>query len=82
MASTTFSGPVTSTNGFIGDLTGNVTGSVTGMAVLPAYTTTTLPTVVVGGLIYVSNANTNAGTVCFGKGSSWIDIKTGAAVIA
>lgn len=74
MASTTFSGPVTSTNGFI--------GATTGMAVLPAYTTTTLPTVVVGGLIYVSNANTNAGTVCFGKGSSWIDIKTGLAVVA
>jgi len=30
MANTTFSGPVTSTNGFIGDLTGNVTGNVTG----------------------------------------------------
>jgi hypothetical protein len=74
MASTTFSGPVTSTNGFI--------GALAGMPVLPTYTTTTLPTVVVGGLIYVSNANTNAGTVCFGKGSSWIDIKTGLAVIA
>lgn len=33
MASTTFSGPVTSTNGFIGTLTGNVTGSVTGATV-------------------------------------------------
>jgi len=30
MASTTFSGPVTSTNGFIGTTTGNVTGDVTG----------------------------------------------------
>ena len=30
MASTTFSGPVTSTNGFIGALTGNVTGNVAG----------------------------------------------------
>ena len=30
MANTTFSGPVISTNGFIGDLTGNVTGNVTG----------------------------------------------------
>jgi len=30
MASTTFSGPVTSTNGFIGNLTGNVTGNVAG----------------------------------------------------
>jgi len=33
MASTTFSGPVTSTNGFIGTLTGNVTGNVTGATV-------------------------------------------------
>lgn len=30
MASTTFSGPVTSTNGFIGNITGNVTGNVIG----------------------------------------------------
>jgi hypothetical protein len=28
MASTTFSGPVTSTNGFIGNVTGTVTGAV------------------------------------------------------
>jgi len=31
MASTTFSGPVTSTNGFIGAVTGNITGNVTGI---------------------------------------------------
>jgi hypothetical protein len=30
MASTTFSGPVTSTAGFIGNISGNVTGDVTG----------------------------------------------------
>ena len=30
MANTTFSGPVTSTNGFIGTVTGNITGNVTG----------------------------------------------------
>ena len=30
MANTTFSGPVISTNGFIGDFTGNITGNVTG----------------------------------------------------
>jgi len=30
MASTTFSGPVTSTNGFIGAVTGNITGNITG----------------------------------------------------
>ena len=28
MSSTTFSGPVTSTNGFVGDVTGDVTGAV------------------------------------------------------
>lgn len=33
MASTTFSGPVTSTGGFVGALTGNVTGNVTGLQV-------------------------------------------------
>lgn len=30
MATTTFSGPVASTNGFTGNVTGNVTGDVTG----------------------------------------------------
>ncbi len=30
MASTTFTGPVTSLNGFIGAITGNVTGNITG----------------------------------------------------
>lgn len=30
MSSTTFSGPVTSTNGFVGNVTGDVTGNVTG----------------------------------------------------
>jgi hypothetical protein len=30
MASTTFSGPVTSQNGFIGAVTGNITGNITG----------------------------------------------------
>ena len=86
MSRTTFSGPVKSDNGFEGNITGNVTGNVTGtttgMPVLTAYTTTTLPAVVVGGLIYVSNANSDAGTVCFGKGTSWIDISTGVAVVA
>jgi hypothetical protein len=30
MASTTFSGPVTSTNGFVGNLVGNIVGSIAG----------------------------------------------------
>ena len=39
MASTTFSGPVTSTNGFIGNLTGNVTGNVAGSGSITHATT-------------------------------------------
>lgn len=92
MARTTFSGPVKSDNGFEGNITGNVTGNVTGTltgtasavsgaVTLQAYTLSALPAVVVGGLIYVSDANTGDGTVCFGKGTDWIDIKTGAAVV-
>jgi hypothetical protein len=42
MASTTFSGPVTSTNGFIGALTGNVTGNVTGSTAVGIVTHPTL----------------------------------------
>lgn len=46
MASTTFSGPVTSTNGFVGDVTGNVTGSITGVeGAAPTATETTAGTV-------------------------------------
>ena len=33
MASTTFSGPVTSTGGFVGDVTGDVTGAITATTV-------------------------------------------------
>lgn len=39
MASTTFSGPVTSTNGFIGNLTGNVTGNIAGAGSITHATT-------------------------------------------
>jgi len=39
MASTTFSGPVTSTNGFIGALTGNVTGNIAGSGSITHATT-------------------------------------------
>jgi hypothetical protein len=42
MASTTFSGPVTSTNGFIGTLTGNVTGNVAGSGTITHATTSAI----------------------------------------
>lgn len=85
MAQTRFSGPVASDNGFIGNVTGNLTGNVTGVVsgtVVPTtYTLATLPLAVVANqIIVVTDANSGAGTVCFGKGSSWIDVKTGVAV--
>ena len=40
MASTTFSGPVTSTNGFIGNIVGSVTGTVTNTTLTAASTLT------------------------------------------
>jgi hypothetical protein len=57
MASTTFSGPVTSTNGFIGALTGNVTGSVTGLASVTTLTAaSTLTTAQSGTTFFLSSA--------------------------
>lgn len=85
MASTTFSGPVTSQNGFVGSVTGNVTGSVdasAGTIQIPAALVGALPSAATAGrLLYVSDANTGAGTVCFSNGTNWIDIKTGIAVV-
>lgn len=90
MASTTFSGPVTSQNGFVGGITGNVTGNVTG-AVDASGATIEIPQALVGALpsaatvgriIVVTDANGGDGTICFANGTSWIDVKTGAAVIA
>ena len=40
MGTTTFSGPVVSNNGFVGDVTGNVTGNVTGTTTGPVAATT------------------------------------------
>jgi hypothetical protein len=71
MARTTFSGPVASTNGFIGAVTGNVAGTVT----LPTYTVTSanaLATKPAGQIIYVSNGLAGAPCVAVGNGTNWI----------
>ena len=71
MARTTFSGPVASDNGFIGDFVGNVTGSVT----LPTYTVTTanaLTPKTAGKMIYVSNGLAGAPCIAVGDGTNWI----------
>jgi len=44
MASTTFSGPVTSTHGFVGDITGGITGDIQSLSGAGAVNTTNLIT--------------------------------------
>jgi hypothetical protein len=71
MARTTFSGPVASTNGFIGAVTGNVAGTVT----LPTYTVTSanaLATKPAGQIIYVSNGLGGDPCIAVGDGTNWI----------
>ena len=56
MSSTTFSGPVTSTNGFIGAVTGNVTGTVTGVAATEVVLATNVITAAESGTTYFLSA--------------------------
>jgi hypothetical protein len=81
MAQTRFSGPVVSDNGFVGSVTGTAS-AVNGAITAQGYLVNALPPVVVNGIIVVTNANSGAGTICFGKGTSWIDVSTGVAVVA
>lgn len=67
MALTTFSGPVRSTNGFIGSTVGTVT--------LPTYTVTSanaLATKPAGQIIYVSNGLAGAPCIAVGNGTIWV----------
>ena len=71
MASTTFSGPVTSTNGFIGDIK------------VPTYTVVTAPsasTAGAGTLIYVSNGAGGNPILAFSDGTNWKRSDTGATI--
>jgi len=88
MASTTFSGPVTSQNGFIGNVTGNVTGditgNVTGKVTLPTYTVSGAPSAATNprALIYVSNGAAGSPVVAFSNGTNWLRCDTLAAISA
>lgn len=67
MATTSFSGPVNSAAGFVGDVTGSIT--------LPAYTVATAPSASAAGagtIIYVSNGLAGAPTVAVSNGTNWI----------
>lgn len=71
MASTTFSGPVTSQNGFIGTVTGNITGNITGSVTA---TTLVLPTSTAAAIGAIGNAINTTGKVI---GKTVVDLATG-----
>lgn len=73
MASTTFSGPVTSTAGFIGDIK------------VPTYTVANAPSAATAGagtLVYVSNGAAGAAILAFSNGTDWKRSDTGATISA
>jgi hypothetical protein len=85
MASTTFSGPVTSTNGFIGALTGDVTGTVTGNVVATAgyiqlRTATTAQ--IADATNSVNTVGKAAGTIVFNTTLGTLKIATGATAVS
>jgi hypothetical protein len=73
MANTTFSGPVTSTNGFVGDIT------------VPTYTVANAPSAVTAGagtVVYVSNGAAGSAILAFSDGTNWKRSDTGATIAA
>lgn len=73
MASTTFSGPVVSTRGFIGDIK------------LPIFTTASAPAAAslgTGTLIYVSDGAAGAAILAFSDGTNWKRSDTGDTISA
>lgn len=75
MASTTFSGPVTSENGFVGSVTGDVT--VNSFLKLTAVTTASLPAAAAGNagqvrLISDNGAGNNEYCLVISTGSAWV----------
>ena len=73
MASTTFSGPVTATSGFVGDIQ------------VPTYTVATAPSAATAGagtLVYVSNGAAGSAILAFSDGTDWKRSDTGATIAA
>lgn len=77
MAQTTFSGPVVSTNGFTGDVTGAIK--------VPTYTVAGAPSASAAGagtVIYVSNGAAGSAILAFSDGTNWKRSDTGATIAA
>lgn len=74
MGRTSFSGPVASDNGFIGDVVGAVT--------LPTFTVANAPSAagLAGTLIYVSNGAAGQPTLAFSDGTNWLRSDTRAII--
>jgi len=73
MASTTFAGPVTATNGFVGDIQ------------VPTYTVASAPsasTAGAGTVIYVSNGAAGSAILAFSDGTNWKRSDTGGTIAA
>lgn len=80
MGKTTFSGPVASTNGFTGDVTGDVVGAVQ----VPTYTVAGAPSAasIAGTIIYVSNGAAGSPILAFSDGTNWKRSDTGGTIAA
>jgi hypothetical protein len=77
MSNTTFSGPVTSTAGFVGDVVGGI--------VVPTYTVANAPSAVTAGagsVAYVSNGAAGSAILAFSDGTNWKRSDTGATIAA
>ena len=73
MANTTFSGPVTSTNGFVGDIK------------VPTYTVANAPSASsadAGTVVFVSNGAAGSAILAFSDGTNWKRSDTGATIAA
>lgn len=74
--------PPTTTSSTTNPLVTGLELNTYGVTIFKSFTLATLPTVVAGGQIYVSDATGSGvtGSMCFGNGTSWIDPTTGIAV--
>jgi len=77
MATTTFSGPVVSNNGFTGDVVGAVK--------VPTYTVATAPSAATAGagtVAYVSDGAAGSAILAFSDGTNWKRSDTGGTIAA
>ena len=77
MATTTFSGPVVSNNGFTGDVVGAVK--------VPTYTVDTAPSAATAGagtVVYVSDGAAGSAILAFSDGTNWKRSDTGGTIAA